>query len=715
MNVFDLFATLSLDSSNYEDGLSNAASSANSFGSRLSGGLATAARVGAAAVAATTAAVVAGSTAFINGVADVASYADNIDKMSQKLGMSAESYQEWDFIMQHAGTSIESMQASMKTLASAAESGNDAFEQLGLTQEQIASMSQEELFGATIEALQNVEDDTQRTYLAGQLLGRGATELGALLNMSAEDVDEMRQQVHDLGGVMSDEAVAAGAQYQDSLQNLQTALGGVKNQLLSDFLPSFITVMDGLSAIFSGDEGGLEMVSQGVNDFAEQMNETLPRFIEIAGNIIGILGQAIIDNLPTLIETGSTVIEQLANGLISNLPALVSAAADIIGRIATGLIQAAPQLLSATLEIISTLGNQLVENLPTMMTTITEVIVQMVEMFTSPDNIAMIIELSLSLMTALMEGLLAAIPIIVEALPTIINNIVTGLLTELPVIIQAGVTLLTALIENLPVIISTIVAALPQIINGILSALTASLPLIVDAGITLLTALITDLPIIVSTIAGALPQIIEGILGAITDNLPTIISAGVDLFLSLIDNLPEIIEGIVGAIPEIISSIVDVLVDSGSEIAETALTWGADLIDNLASGITNGISIVEGAVSNVAQGIRNFLGFSEPEEGPLSNFHTFAPDMVDLFSQGIDESIPTLERSLNNMSEFVADNIPSIDMADINARSNVNIGTTGNIMSNQPIVIPVYIGNEKIDELVVDSNQRTAFISGGRA
>jgi hypothetical protein len=54
-------------------------------------------------------------------------------------------------------------------------------------------------------------------------------------------------------------------------------------------------------------------------------------------------------------------------------------------------------------------------------------------------------------------------------------------------------------------------------------------------------------------------------------------------------------------------------------------------------------------------------------------------------------------------------------MADINARSNVNIGTTRNIMSNQPIVIPVYIGNEKIDELVVDSNQRTAFISGGRA
>lgn len=715
MNVFELFATLGLDTSQYDSALEGAEGSANSFGSRLSGGLATAARAGAAAVAATTAAVVAGSVAFVNGISDVASYADNIDKMSQKLGMSAEAYQEWDFIMQHAGTSIESMQASMKTLATAAENGNEAFEQLGLSQEEIASMSQEELFGATIEALQNVEDSTQRTYLAGQLLGRGATELGALLNMSAEDVDEMRQQVHDLGGVMSDEAVAAGAQYQDSLQNLQTALTGVKNGLFSDFLPSISTVMDGLSAIFSGDEGGMEVVTQGVNDFAEQMNETLPRFVEIAGNIIGILGQAVIDNLPALIETGSSVIEQLANGLISNLPALVSAAADIIGRIAMGLIQAAPQLLSASLEIIRTLGNQLVENLPSMMETVTEVIVQMVEMFTSPENITMIIELSLLLMTALMEGLLAAIPIIVQELPTIINNIVSGLKAELPVIIQAGVTLFTALIENLPVIISTIVGALPQIIDGILSVLMANIPLIIQAGITLLTALINDLPLIVSTVSGALPQIIEGILGAITENLPMIITAGVDLFLSLIENLPEIITGIVGAIPEIISSIVEVLADSGSEIAATALTWGADLIENLASGITNGISVVEGAVSNVAQGIRNFLGFSEPEEGPLSNFHTYAPDMIDLFSQGIDNGIPTLERSLNNLSNYVADNMPTIDMADINARSSVNVEGTGNINNLPPIVLQAYFGTEKFDEFVVNSNQRNDHISGGRA
>ena len=184
--------------------------------------------IAAAGFAAVTAAAVGATKAISDSITATAEYGDTVDKMSQKMGVSATAYQEWDFIMQHCGTSMETMKASMKTLATAAENGSEAFERLGISQEQIANMSQEELFNATIAGLQNVTDETERTYLAGQLLGRGATELGALLNMSAEETEEMRQQVHDLGGVMSDEAVAAAAAFQDSLQNLQTAAAGIK-------------------------------------------------------------------------------------------------------------------------------------------------------------------------------------------------------------------------------------------------------------------------------------------------------------------------------------------------------------------------------------------------------------------------------------------------------------------------------------------------------
>jgi hypothetical protein len=224
-------------------GVSGGKSFSSGFASVIGG--AGKAVVGAAGLAA--GAVTAIGGAFVGAANNVAEYGDDIDKMSQKMGLSAESYQEWEAVMQHSGTSMTSMQASMKTLANAAETGKDAFDALGISQEQIANMSQEELFEATIAGLQNVEDTTQRTYLAGQLLGRGATELGALLNTSAEETQAMRDRVHELGGVMSDEAVKAAAAYQDQLQDMKTAFGGLSRGLMSEFLPSITQVMGGLT------------------------------------------------------------------------------------------------------------------------------------------------------------------------------------------------------------------------------------------------------------------------------------------------------------------------------------------------------------------------------------------------------------------------------------------------------------------------------------
>lgn len=319
-------------------------------------------KVGGATIAAVTTATTALAGSMVAVAGKTAEYGDNIDKMSQKMGMSAQAYQEWDAIMQHSGTSMETMKAGMKTLANAVENGNEAFQRIGLTQEQIASMSQEDLFAATIAGLQNVDNETERTYLAGQLLGRGATELGALLNTSAEDTEAMRQRVHELGGVMSDDAVKAAAHYQDSLQDMQTAFGGLQRNMISKFLPSITTVMDGLGNLFSGN-GGLDQIKKGIGDFAAKISEELPKFVKVGGEILNAVIDAIAENLPTLIETGADFIVTLALGVVNAIPTLIEKAPEIILALVKAIINAAPQLLEAATKIIATLaqgiGNQL--------------------------------------------------------------------------------------------------------------------------------------------------------------------------------------------------------------------------------------------------------------------------------------------------------------------------------------------------------------------
>lgn len=96
--------------------------------------------------------------------------------------------------------------------------------------------------------------------------------------------------------------------------------------------------------------------------------------------------------------------------------------------------------------------------------------------------------------------------------------------------------------------------------------------------------------------------------------------------------------GITTTVGNIKQSIVDgftAAIDWIKSLPAQALQWGADIINNIVEGIKGAVGKVGEAVSGVAGKIKGFLGFSEPDEGPLSDFHTYMPDMIALMTQGI--------------------------------------------------------------------------------
>lgn len=360
MNLLDLMVKIGVDD--------KASKEIDGIGNGITSKLSTAAKVGGAALAAIAAATVAVVSAFKDAANAVAEYGDNVDKMSQKMGMSASSFQEWDSVMRHCGTSMDTMKASMKTLANAAETDSEAFDRLGISQEQIANMSQEELFAATIQGLQNVESTTERTYLAGKLLGRGATELGPLLNMTAEETQAMRDRVHELGGVMSDEAVKASAAYKDSMQDLNTAMMGVKNRIMAEFLPGITTVMDGLQEVFIGNSRkGIELVNRGVADALTALQEQLPKIIDITVNILGALANAIITNFPKILSAVMQGIAEIINKVSENTDGMIEAAIEFIGGMLTAFLESAPQIIESIVTLVINLIGSVITHAPDML------------------------------------------------------------------------------------------------------------------------------------------------------------------------------------------------------------------------------------------------------------------------------------------------------------------------------------------------------------
>lgn len=439
----------------------------------------------------------------VGSVNELADYGDNIDKMSQKMGMSASTYQEWDAVMQHSGTSMETMKASMKTLANAAETGNAAFEKLGITQEELQTLNQEQLFERTIEALQNVEDDTQRTYLAGKTLGRGATELGALLNTSAEDTKKMRDRVHELGGVMSDKAVKDAAAYKDSLQDMQTAISGFGRGIVQEFLPSFTQIMDGIAEIFSGDAGtGVGMVMDGVKNIGKKIIETVPQVVRAGGEIISGIIRGIAERLPGLVVQGATALGEFVRGLWEKIPQLITTGAQTIATFLSGLSERMPELINTGGDAISNFITGLIEKIPSLISAIGEqlpvivaavgdIIIAIANFLAK--NFPLFVQKGIEIIQNLAQGLVDNWPAISQAIGDTLVKLLQAIINYLPKLLQAGIQLITSLVRGMLQIRGSVVSSAGNLAQAALSKLLSFIGQMLSAGARWISSVVSGL------------------------------------------------------------------------------------------------------------------------------------------------------------------------------------------------------------------------------
>lgn len=175
-----------------------------------------------------------------------AAAADRVDKMSQRVGMSRQEFQEWDFVLSQNGASIDQMQTSMRRLAQSMDEtvqgtgrSSEYFERLGINVRNAdGSMRRQiDVFRDTVTALQGMSSEAEKSAIAAQLLGRGAVELMPLLNQSAGSVDELMEKAREMGMVLSDDAVDAGVAFTDAMDAIKRSMGAAVTEMGASLLP----------------------------------------------------------------------------------------------------------------------------------------------------------------------------------------------------------------------------------------------------------------------------------------------------------------------------------------------------------------------------------------------------------------------------------------------------------------------------------------------
>lgn len=591
MNIFDLVASISLDSSKFSESLTSARGVGDKFTSTMSSGFKT---VASAAAIVTGAAVAAGG-AIVGIGKSTADAGDRIDKMSQQLGMSRQGFQEWDFILSQNGVSIDSMKTGMKSLTKSIDdlttgsgAGVESFAQLGISMDDIKGKSQEEIFEMTVKELQKMPEGFEKARLAQELFGKQGQEMLPMLNQSKGSIDDLKAKAHELGMVMGDEAVDSAVKFTDALDQAKRMLGGFKNKIGAEILPAMTGVLDAFMAMATGADGAQEKLDSAVS------------------GIITLLT----DMIPKLLEVGIQIVTSLVTGLATALPDLVTAVTDMIPFIVGAIVELLPIIMDAGIQIILAFIVGIASALPELLPVLAEAMITMVT--TIIDSIPLIIDAGMQVFSSLLDSIDVIIATLVPMLPTLINGLVTGLIKLIPVIINAGIELLGALLDALPEILAILMPQIPLIIFQLVNAIIQLLPVIIDAGIQVFSALLKATPQIIGMLIPYIPIIIMGLVGALLANIPQIIMAGVQVLTSLITNLPQIIATIITAIPVIIAEIVNGFINAVPQM----ISVGGDMVRGIWSGISGAggwlMSQISGFADGIVSGVKGFFGIKSP-------------------------------------------------------------------------------------------------------
>ena len=257
-------------------------------------------------IAAGFAGVVAGATAAVAGVykfaTGTAETADNIDKMSQKIGISRQAYQEWDYICSQCGVDVDVFKNGVKTLttqmdaaAGGSETAQETFKALGLTWEDGNGKlkSQEQMMEEAITALAGMEDGTERARLAQELFGKAGLELAPVLNSGVDGVEELRARCHELGLVMSDETIDAGVKLGDTIADVKDTFGAITDRLGAEFMPIIQAMADKILEFMPQIEAAIKATVEYVEKaftFAQEHQGLLITIAAIIGTIVTAIG-----------------------------------------------------------------------------------------------------------------------------------------------------------------------------------------------------------------------------------------------------------------------------------------------------------------------------------------------------------------------------------------------------------------------------------------
>ena len=229
---------------------------------------------------------------------------------------------------------------------------------------------------------------------------------------------------------------------------------------------------------------------------------------------------------------------------------------------------------------------------------------------------------------------------IFQAIHIIISNVMDWISEKISAIWNAIVSFLTPILEGIKNTFTTIWNAIKSVIDTVLGAIQSVITSVWNAIYGFLSPILNSIKSVVSSVWDSISSKISSIMSTIKSTIS-----------SIWDSIKSAVSTKVSGVKTAIQDGFQAAVDWIKGLASDAWNWGADIISGIIDGIKSMINNLADTVTGVADTIRDFLHFSVPDKGPLTDYESWMPDFMKGLADGIDKSKKYVEKAVGGVAK----------------------------------------------------------------
>ena len=328
--------------------------------------------------------------------------------------------------------------------------------------------------------------------------------------------------------------------------------------------------------------------------------------------------------------------------------------------------------------------------------------------------------------SGLWEGIKNIFTTVVNAITTFLSTAWNGIKNTVTTVWNAIKTFFTTIWNGIKNVFTTVVNAISTFLTTAWNSIKNTATMIWNAISGFFTSCWNDIKTGVTNAVNAIKNTVTTAWNNIKNTVTSIGNAIKTAITTMWNNVTSAVKNAMSNVFSAVRDGFSKVKEHITGLASQAFNWGKDLIMGIVNGIKSVISKVGEAASSVASKIREFLHFSVPDRGPLTDYESWMPDFIGGLAKGIEKSRGMIENAMNGITSdmtitprvmaaqgsYSGGGVNGSELiSGINTALNTALAGGG---AAGDIVIPVYIGGDMIDEIVVTAQQRMNLRSGGR-